>query len=483
VAHLPGEVGAAERGRLERLAGRLLSDEPALSATRPFGAKVATGVGPWPALLLEDHSAIALFDKDGDVAYSHRALLLAGDGDQVAMPVRRCPDFEDYCRDVLGLGSVEVLAPAPGEDLQPLAVRCAEDAALVRAVAERARRSGGLNVMPYMSTGGVWTLAARIAERSGVSVRVAAPPPRLARRVNDKLWFSERVAEIFDRGALPPSHAAFGLAALAARLANLARHHAAVAVKITDSASSVGNLVLSARDIAPLSIEALRDKVCDLLAQTGWRGVYPLLVMGWEHPVIASPTIQLWIPNRDSGDCIVEGIFDQMVTGTGAMFSGAEPTHLSEGWQRRIAREAARLGFLFQELGYFGRCSFDAILVGSDHADAQLHWVECNGRWGGTSIPMTLANRLVGDWRLGCPIIIDRSTLHGPRWKFAAFLEAIEGNLFVPALRGNGAVVLSPGRIEQGTGLNIMILGVTAEASRECAAALAADLDAIGMGG
>jgi hypothetical protein len=431
---------------------------------------------------LEDHSAIALIDKDSNIAYSHRALLLAGDGDQVVIPGHRCREFEDYCREVLGLGSVEILTPAPTNDLRPLAERCVQDADLVQAVAKRARRSGGLNVMPYMSTGGVWSLAARIAERAGVRVCVTAPPPRLTRRVNDKLWFSQRVTEIFDKGAQPPSHAVFGLAALAARLANLARHHAAVAVKITDSASSVGNLVLVARDIASLSIEALRDKVRDLLVQAGWRGVYPLMVMGWEYPVIASPSVQLWIPNRDSGDCIVEGIFDQMVTGTGRTFCGAEATHLSEGWQRRIAREAALLGTLFQELGYFGRCSFDAILVGKDGASAQLHWIECNGRWGGTSIPLTLANRLLGDWRRGCPIIIDCCTLHGPRWKFADFLDAIKGNIFVPPLRGSGAVVLSPGRIEQGTGFSVMILGETAEDSRECAANLAADLDAIGMG-
>ena len=40
----------------------------------------------------------------------------------------------------------------------------------------------------------------------------------------------------------------------------------------------------------------------------------------------------------------------------------------------------------------------DAILIGESLADARLHWIECNGRWGGVSIPMTLANRLTGDW-------------------------------------------------------------------------------------
>jgi hypothetical protein len=54
------------------------------------------------------------------------------------------------------------------------------------------------------------------------------------------------------------------------------------------------------------------------------------------------------------------------------------------------------LGIFLQELGYVGRCSFDTIMHGASLEGAQLKFVECNGRWGGTSLPMMLYRRLFG---------------------------------------------------------------------------------------
>lgn len=54
---------------------------------------------------------------------------------------------------------------------------------------------------------------------------------------------------------------------------------------------------------------------------------------------------------------------------------------------------------VFQQLGYVGRCSFDALVVGRDLASARVKFVECNGRWGGTSTPMNLMTRVFGDFR------------------------------------------------------------------------------------
>jgi hypothetical protein len=39
------------------------------------------------------------------------------------------------------------------------------------------------------------------------------------------------------------------------------------------------------------------------------------------------------------------------------------------------------------------------ILTGSDLESSEIKFIECNGRWGGTSLPMTLMNRIFGDWR------------------------------------------------------------------------------------
>jgi hypothetical protein len=476
VEHHAVEIDADERRELARMARKLRAQEPALSSTEAFGPLVAPGLGPWPRLVLEDHSWIVLFEKTGDVAYTYRALLLAGDGDQVVVGIDRSLGFEDYCREVLGLGRVEVLSPDPAARPGPLAVRCANDPDLLDRIARHARDCGGLNILPYMGTGGVWMLASRIAARSGRPVRVAAPPPRLTLRVNDKVWFAQRVAELLGRGAVPPAYAVFNLAALAGRVAALGKRYPSVAVKLTSSASSAGNIVLGPAELSGVSLRTLHGHLSQCLRALGWRDSYPLMVTAWEQPVLASPSVQLWIPEPCQGAPIVEGIFDQVVMGQTGVFSGAVPTTLSGTRQRQLADEAARLACLFQELGYFGRCSFDAILVGDNETDARLHWVECNGRWGGVSIPMTLANRLVGDWARHPPVIIERCDLRGPRRNLTSVLAELDDDLYRARTHPEGAIVLSPGRLEEGTGFELMVLGDSAEAAQARAQAVAAKL-------
>lgn len=459
VPHYATELDGGERQHVARLADRLLADEPALSSTDAFGADVTTGIGPWPGLVLEDHSAISLFDRANGTKYSQRAMLLAGDGDLVAIRGRRYREFERYCRDLLGIGDVTVLVPRPATQTTPLSICCAEDAQVRDRLERHARLHGGLNIVPYMGTGGVWRLAATVASRAGSPVRVAAPPPRLVRRVNDKLWFARRAAAVLGGGALPRAHAVFGPAALAGRMANLAKRQTSVAVKVTDSASSVGTVVLDPAEFARHSAATLCRHVMAVLRRVGWQGAYPLIVTAWEQPVLTSPSAHLWIPHREQGGPLVEGIFEQTLAGAAGTFVGATPSTLPQGWQQRIADEAARLGALFQLLGYFGRCSFDAILIGRSLADARLHWIECNGRWGGVSIPMTLANRLTGDWAWHPFIVAERADLGGPGQDFAAFLSRVGDDLYRPRVGATGVVVLSPSWVEHGDGYQLMVLG------------------------
>jgi hypothetical protein len=284
------------------------------------------------------------------------------------------------------------------------------------------------------------------------------------------------VSQLFGRKALPPASAAFSLAALAGRLSVLGKRHAAVVVKLTRSASSAGNLVLDSAEISGVPLAVLRIRLRHDLRRLGWRGEFPLMVAAWEQPIIASPSLQLWIPPRGEADIVIEGIFDQVVFGTARVFGGAAPTALPGRWQGLLADEAARLGCLFQELGYFGRCSFDAIVVGDDLVSAELHWVECNGRWGGTSIPMTLVNRLTGDWRKRPFVVIGRNDLRGRPQPFARFLRQMERKLYRPPAQTSGLVVLSPSQIEQGTGYELAVVGTNLLAAHRLAERISLEL-------
>jgi hypothetical protein len=133
------------------------------------------------------------------------------------------------------------------------------------------------------------------------------------------------------------------------------------------------------------------------------------------------------------------------------------------GWRERMAREAMQLACLFQHLGYFGRCSFDAVLSGEDFDRAQLHWIECNGCWGGTSIPMTLCNRLVGDWSTRSLMVIQRAQIPSAPRKFDQALDSIGALLFRRGRDEARVVVLTPGGLEHGTRLHFLLVGSDAD--------------------
>jgi hypothetical protein len=461
VAHATADIGASDRQRVERLASRLLAAEPALATVGAFGRDVRAGMRDGPALLFEDHTDIALFSGRGDATLQYRSLLLAGEGDVVLIGGERSPAFEAYCRDTLALGAPTIvgITPATGDRPGGLALRCTHNDAAMAAIARAAHRQGRLTLIPYIGTGSAWVLAGKLAELSGADIFVAAPPPRLTRRVNDKLWFASCVAELLGGDALPPSYHAFGPAALTGRVAALARRWERVVIKVPDSAGSAGNLVLHSADIRDLPLRSLRLRLLRLLRNLGWRSGFPLMVGVWETAVLGSPSVQTWIPLPEQGLPIVEGVFDQNVEGSAGEFVGAVACRAPARWLERLTNEAMLIACLFQRLGYFGRCSFDSVITGEDYDRAAVRWIECNGRWGGTSIPMTLANRLIGDWATRPLMIVQRTGLSNPPGTIATALARLGTLMFRGKETDAGVVLLTPGGLEEGSGLHFMLLG------------------------
>ncbi|HEX6940288.1 MAG TPA: hypothetical protein VF158_12820 [Longimicrobiales bacterium] len=442
VEQIPVAIGDDQDAEIARVADRIRRRQPMIAADRPCGPAVAAGWGPGPSLFLHDTAGIQPVGPRQPSGLEYRPLPLARDGDFLAISREWNPAFESYCREFLRLGAVEVLRARPSHGRATLATLCRRDADVRRRLADAARTHGGLTLHPYISSAAVWRLAAAIAADAGVPVVVAAPPPRLARCVNDKLWFAARVAELLGPDALPPTRRARDTAALIRHVTDLLPACDTIVMKLPSAAGSTGNCILDCARLRGRPHDTLRAELVSRFRQLGWRRPFPLLVSVWETPVAMSPSVQLWIPAAGHGPPIVEGIFEQHVAGEAGRFTGASPAGLPAATERRIAAEAAVLATLFQHLGYFGRCSFDAILVGDDPGRAALHWVECNGRWGGTSIPMTTVNRLTGNWA-SAPF----ATVH-PDWplriSFDEVLDRTRDRLFRPADPA-GLLFVSPG--------------------------------------
>jgi hypothetical protein len=468
VEQIPVTVEDTEQRRIADLADDVRRHDPALTLP-PGDGRVRQGVGDGPALVFEDHGEIPLFTAAAPSALEYRSLLLAEDGDVFALGGQRVPDFEAYARDELRLGDVTVL-PRPAGTTGPLPDALRTDPACLSRLVRLARQRGSLTVIPFLSTAGAWRLAEAVTEEAGVDVFVLAPPPALAARVNDKSWFSRRVAEILGPDAIPETGWAADAFELTAALSILAKRHRRLVVKMPDSAGGVGNVVLDSAVVESLDHDRLLAHVWEQTGRAGRGWSFPLLVGAWDDPVIDSPSVQLWVPQKGDGLPVVEGVFSQVLKGARGAFVGAAPSWLPAGWQQRLADEAVRLALLFQELGYVGRCSFDAVLAGSGLESAAVHWVDANGRWGGVSIAMTVANRLVGDWQRRPFVIVQRSRLQMPARTLPAVLDDIGSKLFQLSDGRTGTVVLAPCRLVEGSGMNLMVLAgdvASAEADAE----------------
>ncbi len=120
-----------------------------------------------------------------------------------------------------------------------------------------------------------------------------------------------------------------------------------------------------------------------------------------------------------------------------------------------------------QQIGYVGRCSFDFLVVGDPQDDnCRLLFTECNGRWGGTSIPMRLLDRLVQGTR---PPYISRDFQHPGLigCTFENLLEILGSKLFDPKTGEGRFILYNVGPLEKDGKFDVISLGRSTEDALE----------------
>lgn len=459
------EAGAVER--VIRQAEELRREVALLAPDPGFAPLQATHLDEGPSLHLDDLGEIPHLETGRDASFlQDRARLRAGTGDIVVTHAPPPDGYEEYCRERLGLGEVDWLIPAVGQPTR-IALAAWQDRAVRRELLHALRGAGLRYVHPDMGCFAAWELAALLQKAGRRPVRVIAPLPGVTRWVNDKAAFAELVWNLFGERSVPHTRAAANRALLAERVREVAAGAETIGIKLPNSAGGDGNLVLAAGPLRQISLHALRDRLAQLLAGYPAGGDTRLLVTAWESPVLSSPSAQLWIPPRKAGPPVVEGLFEQTIIGEEGRFVGSRPARLPAAAEREFTERAWLLALVFQQVGYVGRCSFDALLVGRDMADARLEFIECNGRWGGTSLPMTLMNRLFGDWVVQ-PYAAREWSLPGLDRRTFAEVAAYLGPDLYDARTGKGRyVILNPTAIRAASRVDALALGKTWEEAGE----------------
>jgi hypothetical protein len=413
---------------------------------------------PLPTLCLDDFSAIPFLDVPGAEQYQHRARVRARQGDVYAAVCPTTPDYEAYCRDFLGLGEIEVLQPEPRGGAMEIARACLEGPSF-DLLANRARDAGGLVVHPYMAIEAVWELARRLGEAAGAPVEVLGPPPPVTWIANDKGLLSELVETLLGSDWIVETYQDADPEQLAVHLRDLAGRHREVALKRLRCASATGNKVFSAAWVRKAPHLLVIEEVRKFLERTEWDGREGVLAVTWEQTQL-SPSTQLWIPLPGEGPPLLEGIYEQILTGEERTFVGSRPTTLPDAVNQALADAGLILARGLQQLGYVGRCSFDHLVLGDVEGDFTLRFVECNGRWGGTSIPMTLVDRLVKGPR---PAYRAQDVVH-PELEGVAFADLrarLAGELYDPRTGRGRFVLYNPGPLAEVGKIDVIAFGET----------------------
>ncbi len=448
-----------ERDMAQALASEILGESRNHTELSYFEPQARQGTGETPFVFFGSIGEISLFEHRSAGPIEYRLSVLAREGDLVVIGGQQNRSFEQYLENDLDLGHREYLYIDQANDGNrvPTPVKCLKDANTYAQLRAKVEEQGGATLVAHITTGTIWALAKKLGHDTGLPIYVAGPTPSITARVNDKLWFASLTTRLFGESAVPRKYSVFGAAALTGRVRTLARNYEKIVIKVPDSAGSVGNFPILSADIADMGVKALHRYLKDLITETAGPSPYPLMVQVWDRDVLTSPSVQLWIPLAEEGPPIIEGIFEQYLTGQAGSFAGATPATLPDDWDFRLSRDALMLGHILQALGYFGRCSFDTIISGKSFETASLYWVECNGRWGGVSVPMTLLNTLFAPDKTPAYIIAHRSGLAPSHRPFSSGLDILKDILWHPG-DNSGIVFLAPIGFEEGNTLIFLSL-------------------------
>ncbi len=358
--------------------------------TADFHARFMTGV---PTLSLEDVSGIPFVSViPGVEMYQHRARVRASDGDLFVASTAPMDGYEDYNRTVLNLGEPEFLLADPVDNPAASIQACMNGKAYDQ-VLSWAKRHPCIAIHPYMALESAWELAAKIARDAGVETRVVGPTPAALWVANDKWALTQIIKEIAHEDLVVESAASHELEVIASNLLAFAQRFESVGLKRTRCASAMGNLVFESHLIRHLSHSQILDQVREFLHRTEWAGDEEVIVVEWVNTDL-SPSTQTWIP--PVGPPRIDGVYEQLLKGREKIFVGSRPSTLPAEVNQALSQASMTVATALQALGYVGRCSFDFIVAGDVHGDFQVKFTECNGRWGGTSTPMFLVDRVLG---------------------------------------------------------------------------------------
>ena len=459
--------------RVEQVVAPFLKEYDVQGEVKKYASHILDSMpGPGATLVLvDDLSAIDHVHRVKNVGtYCSRAFTRARDGDIVLASLDPIPGYHEYMDKRLNLGNSYYIYVAPNDPERNyhLFESLKHDQSSLGKILSYTSLNGELVIHPYMGSYGAWDIARLLSEPRENPVKVMGPLPIASKIANDKNDFLSIVQQLCGKEHTVDCSSASTRKELEALIEKKAKSYEKLVMRYPGSAGGMStevfesDFVLNQKDDFQRFLDAY-------ISEYGWEeGKEKLQVSGWEPEVLMAPSSHLWIPPGNEEPPIFEEILMQTFDDVDpTVFAGSRVANLPDRISKEIEELTMIVGRALQKIGYVGRCSFDLLLCGPSLEKCKIKFVECNGRWGGASTPMTLMNRIFGDHRkhayfhrvLQAPPLIGVS--------FIRFLELFDDILYDHRSGQGYAIVYNVALLESKGQLDMITIGDSVESARE----------------
>lgn len=321
-------------------------------------------------------------------------------------------------------------------------------------------------IHPYQGILSAWKAAALLKSQGCHSIKVLAPIPKLADIVNEKHHFCSIVQRLLGKEEVIDWAIATSIPEIFQNISKLSGYSSGLAIRIPNLVFGFGTLLLTRDKVNRTSKDELHNEIFKWIDKVNTIPTddKPFLITRWEEDVLVSPSVHLWIPPKKNHEPMIEGVFDQSFSPNDPLtFQGSRVSQLPVNIIERVERAAFLLGCLFQKMFYVGRCSFDLIVCGKSFEKTTIKFVECNGRWGGTSIPMSFMNRVFGDYRNHPYVAGIWKNTSGEIIQFEDLISKLDDILYNVFTKRGWVILYNPGALSEMNRIYFITLGSSYE--------------------
>lgn len=248
--------------------------------------------------------------------------------------------------------------------------------------------SDNQTIHPYLYNNSIKQIGDILISCSGKNINYESPPSLLKQKLKQKIYFKTLVKNILGDNKTPPFYIAENIEAFIKIIKQLESKKSMAMLKLPFKIGSQNNYKINIKNSKKI-INVIK-KINDLIDNGTNYFKEPLLIEKFIESAKCFPTVQLFI--KGEGRIKLIRICNQIIDFNWRCIGSNYPVNLKYELKEKIIEDSLKLARYISTTGYKGNCNFDLIVKNNSY-----YFLECNPRWGSTSYPSLLMQKLFPD--------------------------------------------------------------------------------------